>query len=657
MKKLSLFALAAAGLLLGACSDKDAVNEVVNNTPDFTEGAFIGVTLQLPSVQNSTRANEDFDDGESDEFAVKNATLYIFKGATEDAATFVGQYTIGTFEADGGTTTDNVTSTYREATQISNELAAEMSDATNTDNYYGYVIVNNPGVNADATGITFEEFRYREWDMLGTPTAEQEDISSTGLLMTNAPVCSEKGGDAAAPTAADKYSTLVLLDKTKIFATAAAAKADPAGCIFIERAAVKITVALKSGLTTVGTDDAPTISFEEWQIINYPEKFYNTRKVDPAWGVLTSDYPEVGQAAIDAAIAAATVENPYTGPTTFVPSANWNSDNRYRFVSKAAFHPYLPEEHDGPFRTYFAEDATYNADGGLERPQAIDGKWIAMNKRGFTTENTFDVEHQKWVNTTQVTFKTIVKKGDTAADFYTINGGDKMYDITNAQNAVQNGITSVPAVLTAINAAIDALIALDKADDTNPDHKFGYIITPTVTIPTLDAATDNITTMTVDFTVEVKEGTNSTHGKDNLTEAQASAITTALTNALKNFKVSYYKGGVTYYTARIQHFGEYETPWSATMPFATIAPGETVQQIYGVGETPDKSADRFLGRYGVVRDNWYKLSVDAVNHIGTAEPLDVSGDGKNTPDDEIENFISVHVHIVPWVLRNQSINF
>ena len=75
-------------------------------------------------------------------------------------------------------------------------------------------------------------------------------------------------------------------------------------------------------------------------------------------------------------------------------------------------------------------------------------------------------------------------------------------------------------------------------------------------------------------------------------------------------------------------------------------------------EGVDHSAKRFLGRYGVVRDNWYRLTVDAVNHIGTAEPVDVSAEGnKNIPDDEIKNYIAVHVHIMPWVIRNQNITF
>ena len=112
---------------------------------------------------------------------------------------------------------------------------------------------------------------------------------------------------------------------------------------------------------------------------------------------------------------------------------------------------------------------------------------------------------------------------------------------------------------------------------------------------------------------------------------------------------------MAYYNVRIKHFGDYETPWSSTKPFMTLNSGETVADIYGIGADPDNSAANFLGRYGVVRDNWYKLVVSGVKHIGTAEPIDVS---KETliPDDEIDNYISIHVHILPWVIRNQIVD-
>ena len=118
--------------------------------------------------------------------------------------------------------------------------------------------------------------------------------------------------------------------------------------------------------------------------------------------------------------------------------------------------------------------------------------------------------------------------------------------------------------------------------------------------------------------------------------------------------LNYYKGGVTYYNARIQHFGQAETPWSAIGEYIN-GNGTTVSEIYG--SDADARTKNFLGRYGVVRDNWYNLQVEKIMKIGTAEPVDVSKTTPDTPDDEIEKFIAVHVHIVPWVLRIQPVQF
>lgn len=660
MKKLSLLALAAAGLLMVGCSEKDTDenNTSQQGTEQFTDGAFIGVTLQLPSAQaNTTRANEDFDDGQSDEFTVHNATLVIFKGANEDAATFAGEYVIGTgtdWETDGAA---NVTSTYSKATKISNELAAEMYTNANNDeiNYYAYVIVNNPGVGTPSTGTTFENYRYVDWDLIGTPIAEEENIGDNGLLMTNAPVCEDQGGSQAAPTTAAKYSTLVKLDKNKVYANEANAVNNPAGCVFIERAAAKITVEVASGVSKVGTaTDAPTIAFEEWQIINFPSTFYNTRKVNPAWGNLVSYIT-----ALDAQ---------GNSDITTADFSTWNAENQYRFVSGTAFAPQKPSAHTGPFRTYFAEDKTYTTNGGLNRPQALPDHWIHMNKRGFTVENTFDVAHQTWKNTTMVTFKAKINGG---ANFYTVNSGDEMFlattepDKTAEQNVgayVAAQISKLSSVITALKTATDELVAADitayqtanPSATTTPTYEYGATVSVTLSAPS--ASSDDVS-YSVSYAITGKN-TDSKKSEADLGSSTASAITTALNGAKSSFKVNYHKGGIAYYNARIQHFGEYETPWSATKPFQTVAPGSTVAQIYGVGATSDLSADRFLGRYGVVRDNWYKLKINAVSHIGSAEPVNVSSAGNgDTPDDQIENYISVHVHIVPWVIRNQSISF
>ena len=370
MKKFGFYALAAASLLFAACSSSDDVTDSPQNpTDEIMDGAYIGVSIQLPNDAASTRANEDFEDGETDEFSVKNATLYIFRSADgkEDNATFFKSYQIGTdYSMDGGS---NVTSTYTNAVKLDNTAANEIkSDATNT--YFAYVIVNHNNV-LTAEPTTWAAFKDMAFDAerIGNAPAAEKNITAQGLLMTNAPVSKNAGGTAAATTAAADYTTLVVLDKSKIYATEADARKNAAACVFVERAAVKITVSESVATQKVG--DYP-YEFDGWQIFNYAPTFYNTRHVDAAWGNYASQY-------LDAT------------------ATDYKDYYQYRFVSPTGFDPKLPTPHTGPFRTYWATDLTYNADATLQKPQApVDGTWIDFGKSGYTTENTFDVEHQTW---------------------------------------------------------------------------------------------------------------------------------------------------------------------------------------------------------------------------------------------------------------------
>ena len=624
MKKLSFLALAAVGLLLGACSsDKDEVTNPEKGS-EYVDGAFVGISIQLPSATNNvTRANEDLEDGDNDEFAVKDATLYIFKGASEAAAVYVGSYTMGTnFETDGGAT---VTSTYSNATQIDNTLAADIN--TNKANasvkYYAYVVVNNNGqIGAIDGSVNFADFSKRQFNAFGSPVAAEKNIGDGGLLMTNAPVSAENGGNNAAPTTADKYTTLVEIAKDRVYSTADAAKAAPAACVYVERAAAKITVSEGSSLDKTALGG---FSLDGWQIINYEPTYYNTRQIDPAWGALASD----------------------ADPATF---ALWNSvisTNEYRFVSYRAFDPVKNAAHTGqPFRTFFAMDPHYDADvitgttSALSKTVAGD-TWIAAGKSGYTTENTFDVTRQKWQNTTMATLRVKFNGGD---GFYMIGGDDAKYTLATVKTKLASDITSTPVVQNALKTACETLAG-------STTDVYTAILTVDFTTPTVGK---NGVTYDVSYAISSTTGTKT---QDDLTNAEKSALETAINDGKAAFVLNFYAGGYAYYNIRIQHFGEYETPWSSTAPFQTVAPGTTVQQIYGVGEATDKSAERFLGRYGVVRDNWYKLSIDDITKIGSAEPVNVTGTGKDTPDDEIENYISVHVHILPWVIRNQSVNF
>lgn len=106
-------------------------------------------------------------------------------------------------------------------------------------------------------------------------------------------------------------------------------------------------------------------------------------------------------------------------------------------------------------------------------------------------------------------------------------------------------------------------------------------------------------------------------------------------------KISTYKEGVSYYIARIKHFGDGLTPWPAK---------NGNKDTYGTGVEAKK---RYLGRYGVVRNNWYELTVNKVTNPGSPDVPTVNPD---TPDDEGDKYyVNCTVKILSWAKRVQNI--
>lgn len=95
--------------------------------------------------------------------------------------------------------------------------------------------------------------------------------------------------------------------------------------------------------------------------------------------------------------------------------------------------------------------------------------------------------------------------------------------------------------------------------------------------------------------------------------------------------VKYYKDGVTYYTTLIRHFDEEETPWEN-------------------GE--EYTAEKHLGRYGVVRNTWYDLEITGISGLGEPEVPNIPEE----PDDTQTGYINVAVNILSWALRSQEVD-
>lgn len=675
MKKLSLFALAAAGMLLGACSSSD---DVAIETPsaETSGSSFVGIAISMPSAaSNGTRANDDLNNGIAEEFAVKSAYLFLFKGNEEASSKILGRWELtNSFVKDDqeaaeddqpqteimGDDGTGVTSTSVSVAKI-DDLSLLPSE-----NLYAYVIVNpanDAQIAKPADGTTFAAFSQKVYARTTTGGSLEGDIATTGLMMTNSPV-SDKQGGSADPSGAN-IITAYKLDQTKIAKTAEAAKAAPAGCIFVERATAKVTITegtnLGSAIGTEGEADYLPFVIDGWQVINVEPNYYNVRQAnESAWLPYFNEFMKT-------------------------------SNNKYRFVTKYDFDPTLPEganhlDDNGTakdvYRTYFGKDIQYDANATLDKTVAIDAtaNWIAKTGKAYVPENTFDVAHQIWTNTTQVTLRV---KFNNGADLYTISNDALYYTPATIDNSLAAKVTGLYAINKFREDAVEYVLNYLKNQDNTKYYKAQVTVTATVPKSTdtdpvtgdpTPAAASNAVNYTLAYTIAAQESDteNGTYTDINVDVDLSPALQTDWTNAVASaktdYKVALYKGGYSYYNVRIQHFGEAETPWTDVeadvanadaFPFK-VQPGGNVANIYGYTTDTDDQAKanaRFLGRYGVVRDNWYKLSIDKISKLGSAVPEDVSGD--TTPDDEIEEeyYIAAHVHIIPWVLRTQSVKF
>lgn len=98
--------------------------------------------------------------------------------------------------------------------------------------------------------------------------------------------------------------------------------------------------------------------------------------------------------------------------------------------------------------------------------------------------------------------------------------------------------------------------------------------------------------------------------------------------------INTYLKGETYYIARVKHFGDALTEWKS-------------------GENYGTDNGKYLGRYGMLRNNWYELTVGNVYGPGYpgVPPVDPT-----LPDDENEKYLSVSVKILSWAKRSQSVD-
>lgn len=227
----------------------------------------------------------------------------------------------------------------------------------------------------------------------------------------------------------------------------------------------------------------------------------------------------------------------------------------------------------------------------------------------YCLENTFDLNNMKQGQTTRVVFKAVFTPKDftTGQTFYKIGNNTAIWTKANLETQIHT-------------VAVTAMGITDDAEQAK------YVVK-------LDATDNNISGKAGQHLVE----------KCNITytgDAASSLVTDEIVNKINDklglsaeTGISTYLNGEAYYIARIKHFNEL-TPWEA-------------------GQAYDSKNAAFLGRYGVLRNNWYELSVNKVSGLGYPDVPEVK---PTVPDDENSQYINVSVKILDWAKRSQSVD-
>lgn len=391
--------------------------------------------------------------------------------------------------------------------------------------------------------------------------------------------------------ATDKsVTTLVAIDKSKIFPTEAqASSGEAAADIYVERGLAKVTL-------TAATKDEKTVAASSSyagdmvKISNWALDVTN-KKTFPIHNVdgLSTDYAEIWN---NDAPAAAT-------PST--PSTQRFVDNS-KAIAKRVYWGTDPNYKE----TNLSEETPESKKARTENFNYIQKENLTADPKDplYCCENTFNLANMVQGQTTRVIFKaSYTPKGFTAADgktFYKVGTSVALWKQKDLENHIK--------------AAVSKVFSVTTTDDI------------TITL----AAKDNDLTAAGNHVITAANFTVKGHAVVKTEDVQAVNDKVGLT---KDAGISTYANGESYYIARIKHFGDVLTPWNS-------------------GETYNDNL-KYLGRYGMLRNNWYELDVQSVSGPGYPDVPEVK---PNTKDDEDDKYIKVSVKILDWAKRTQKVD-
>lgn len=597
MKNLKLISILLAAGAIAACNKTLDENQPDSGTTPVYNGnkGYVNISLNLPTTSgNSTRANDNFDNGLAAEYNVNSAIIALFYGADENSATCTWAFELSSNDFQVNSNPNNITSYFASGVRMiqapaegQNVYALAIINPTSSFTVSGNVPDENAGNAVLSTQLQVDGTPFTGLlSALNVVANYDASIASTGnngnFLMTNAPVSNKTSFQTTAPEGFN-VTTLAPIDVyTDKSLASGAASANP---IYVERAVAKATVKVNSndGILIVDSEvpafDEAKVTFDGWVLQNTNKSYFPIHKVDNVWtgyfnGTLLDEYN--------------------------------------RFYSRTL---------SAPYRVYWAIDNNYSSEAAADNFNVFTnanqpGSWNSVGNNStaeysgnlveYCAENTTVAKQMSNDQLTSVLLKSTFTPdgGNTGDNFFMLNNTSEIY-------TEDNFIAWATAILANSSYALTAVQSLAIKESAAE----GKTITDEDGVKAL---------------LEIKISDNDTPIE--LSDNQANTLISAAGSNIK-----FYKDGVTYYnTVVIEHFGDGQTPLTNT----------------DINVVTDYDEAKHLGRYGMVRNNWYELVINSVSGPGEPEIPEIP----DTPVDQTSSYINCQINILSWAKRSQGVN-
>lgn len=604
MKKIKFFAMMLAAGMMAACSDSLEETTGGNgnqNTSGTTEG-YVKVSINTPTTSGAMTKAVSLDDGTADEYAVKNGILVFFKttsttGTPEATAEFVKAYDVTLNPAGEGGNDNEVTTRHT--------VIGEAPMAGKEEQIYALAILNKGNLfrvnkNADENGGALQVSQNSIWADVFDNSNKTVAALQKALTVSASDITSDTNGFlmlnaplATATTGITDLTKVQTLVPVTVYDDEEAAQNGDVADIYVERVVAKVTL---KGFTYSGGKYTAEVA-----------------KGD-ADSPFTGDKVQLEGWTLSVTNKTTKAVRDISGLADWV-GTTYSSDGQVRFLSTTKIdNKELYRIHWGIDCNYDNDDTYADAFNILSETNKDRWTWeVNTNDKDapnnesnpvYCLENTMDYNQMNQDKTTTLFIKTTYyadpSNPDNAQDFFMYGTQEKTYLTDDFLTNVKEALSLDPSPTISLNSeAKGGTYTYVESGEGTPTGKKD--------VKTLFTLTG---------------GSSAT-----LTDDQAKELISQLG------EIKYYKDGATYYnTVLVRHFDD------------------TYTDVKWDPATPDYT-QKHLGRYGVLRNNWYEINISSISGPGDPEIEDPDPN----PNDEVEGYIQARINVLSWTKRQQNV--